>query len=137
MNLLLRLGTWVMWWVPSAALHQLHLIWLLMGRAHLVWCHLCLLQLVTTIVHALLGRHHLHHVGWMDSASVLWVRWAHHLCRILVNRFDFEDIVRIVRLLGLIETSLRNTARSWLSWPMRIEIFGEIIHSALLHHSFQ
>ena len=127
-----------------------------MRGAHLVRGHLRLLELISTVVHALrllaggwlrrMRWHHLHHpCGSVHPRTRSVLRVApHHLssgcCGVLVdNGLDLEDLLVVAWRLGLEQPSARlgDNAWSWLSRTMRVEILREIVHATLFHHCLQ
>ena len=110
----------------------LHKHLLLLVLNHLVIRQLVgLWQLISTVTHALASRHHLHHVGNASIKRVLRAaKWA-----LLANVLDLEDVV-----LWRVSEEPRRLSEPhvrWLCRPVHVEVFGEVIHTALLHHAVE
>ena len=109
-------------------LHK-HLLRLVLN--HLVVRQLVgLSQLVSFVAHALASRHHLHHVGHASIKRVLRdAKWS-----LLANVLDLEDVVLEI------SDEPRRLSEShvwWLCRPVHVEVFREVIHTALFHHAVE
>ena len=110
----------------------LHKHLLLLVLNHLVVLQLVGLgQLVSTITHALASRHHLHHVGNASIKRVLWATGK----TLLANVLYLEDVV--LRCVSEEPRRLSEPHVRWLCRPVHVEVFGEVIHTALLHHAVE